>query len=388
MKKNLLLTFLVMASLCTLNAQTTILDFESPATSASFQYFGSSLEGALNTTIANPDVSGINTSATVGEFIKPAGAQVWAGAFADPATPIDFTTDNEICVKVWVNSPINLLLKVENSTNGAANWETAQQVNDTQTWVEVCFNALSPDESNNNNPPAAGGIYTRLVLFFDFGAVPDTDQTYYFDDVVTQVGTSAPVDITFSVDMNEYAGSFTTVYVSGTMNDWAGDANPLADDDGDGVWTGTITMPTGGYEYKFTLDNWAEQEDFGGTYYSCTKTTGTNTNRVLSAGSTASLPTVCYNSCYACGGSVTLNINLGAGGALPSGDGFFIAGGGNFGNPGDFPLMDNGDGTHSGSFELPLGFSSFYTFTNGACGDYSCKEGRYDNQHLLCLMYR
>ena len=57
--------------------------------------------------------------------------------------------------------------------------------------------------------------------------------------------------------MNNYSGTFTNVYVSGTFNDWSGDGNPLSDDDSDGVWTGTIVdVPLGLQEYKFTLDNW------------------------------------------------------------------------------------------------------------------------------------
>lgn len=70
-----------------------------------------------------------------------------------------------------------------------------------------------------------------------------------------------------------------------------------------------------------------------------------------------------------------LTVNLGEGGIPVSEEGLFIAGGGNFSTPGQFPLTDDdGDGVHSGSFERPMGFQSFYTFTNGACADWSCKE--------------
>jgi|GEM_PF-575192 len=367
MKNHLLLTFVMMFGVFTLHAQTTILDFESPATTADFEFFGSSIApGPMNITIANPAPGGINTSANVAEFTKPPGSQDWAGAFADPASMVDFTTHNEICLKVWLNAPTNLLLKVEGGLNGAPNWELAKQIDDTEQWVEVCYNVTGQ--------ASEGQVYSRLVLFFDFGSVLSEEQKYYFDDVITQVSSVDPVDVTFSVDMNDYVGSFTTVYVSGTMNNWAGDANALSDDDNDGVWTGTIPdLVPGTYEYKFTLDNWAAQEDFSGTYYSCTMTTGANTNRVLALTEDTSLPTVCYESCYTCGDAVTLTVNLGAGSTIPDGA-FYIAGGGNFGNPGDFPLADNGDGTHSASFELPLGFFSFYTFASGPCGDYSCKE--------------
>jgi len=257
MIRNLLLTSCLMMCIFNLNAQTTILDFETPATSADFQYFGGTLEGTLNSTIANPDASGINASAMVAELIKTTDAGLYGGAYTDVPTPIDLTEDSEICLKVWVAQPTQLLLKLELSTNGFSNWEKLQDINTTQTWVEVCYNtAVASDAAPSQ--PATDGIYSRLTLFFDFATEPAEDQTYYFDDVITKVSDVTAADVTFSVDMNDYAGSFTTAYVSGTFNDWSEDANPLADDDGDGVWTGTVTdIPLGAHEYKFQLDNWA-----------------------------------------------------------------------------------------------------------------------------------
>lgn len=55
--------------------------------------------------------------------------------------------------------------------------------------------------------------------------------------------------------------------------------------------------------------------------------------------------------------------------------GIFLAGGGNFGVPGDNPMTDtNNDGVYEITVRVPEGFSSYYTFTNGACSDWSCKE--------------
>jgi len=128
----------------------------------------------------------------------------------------------------------------------------------------------------------------------------------------------------------------------------------------------------------FRINNSIE-EDFGDADYTCTITTyaaeATFINRTLAATADASLPTVCYNSCYACGDAIMLTVNLGEAGILVSEEGLFIAGGGNFGSPGQYPLTDDdGDGVHSGTFERPRGFESFYTFANGACVDFSCKE--------------
>ena len=255
MKNNLLLTFALMMGLFTLNAQTTILDFETPATTAQFEYFGSSLPGGfMDVAIPNPAPGGINTSATVGQFDKPAGSEVWAGAFADPSTLIDFTTDNEICLKVWLNEPTNLLLKVEGSTNSAPNWEFAQQIDETQTWVDVCYNVESPSAAGPFQP-ATGGIYSRLVLFFDFGTSLGAPQVYYFDDITVKTGELQTIDVTFSVDMSNYTEAFDSLFVSGTFNNFDDNSNPLDDSDGDNVWTTTVEgLAPGNYEYLFQLD--------------------------------------------------------------------------------------------------------------------------------------
>lgn len=371
MKSYPLFTLIMMFGVLILNAQTTILDFETPATTATFEYFGDgSSPGGVNA-ITNPAPGGINTSATVGEFIKPAGSQTWAGAFADPPTAIDFTSDNAICLKVWLNEPTNLLLKAEEGLNNAPDWELAKQIDDTQTWVEVCYNVTGQTAENQ--------VYNRLVLFFDFGTSLPAPQTYYFDDVVTKNTAVELHDVTFSVNMNTYPLPFDTVYVSGTFNGFDEDSNPMTDSDGDGIWTHTIVdMLPGDYEYLFQLDEFVVLEDFSDKYYDCTKTTfdppNVYINRTLTVNADAILPTVCFNSCYDCGDAVTLVMHLGEGSATPSPEGFYVAGGGNFDVPGVYAMTDSGNGIHTAIFEKPVGFASHYAYANGACSDFSCKE--------------
>ena len=380
MKKFILFTLSVFFTFSFLNAQTTILNFEDMSSSTLFQYFGSTLDGATNSVIDNPDASGINTSSRVADFTKPAGSEVWAGAFSVDNVTVDLTSDNQICVKVWSGAVGNLALKLEMSTTGGDDWITTQPIDETETWVELCFNTGSP----SMDPPfttAVGNSYQRVVLFFDFGESLAEERVYYFDDIVSNAGAAQLYDVTFSVDMNEYSGGQTieTVYVSGSFNDWAGDANPLGDDDGDGVWEGTVTgIEAGAIEYKFQINAWADQEQFnGGEDCTITDPSGQFVNRAFDVTGTTTLETVCFASCDACmggGDMVNITINLAAGGGDPA-NGFFIAGGGNFGDPGANPLTDDdGDGIYTITLQRPAGFESFYTFTNGACPDYSCKE--------------
>jgi len=112
----------------------------------------------------------------------------------------------------------------------------------------------------------------------------------------------APVDVDFSVDMNNVTASYTNVYVSGTINNWSGNANQLTDPDGDGVFEGTVSLMPGLHEYKFTYDNWAGEETLDATADSaCTMITGIFTNRFITVGYTdTTLNTVCWEDCLAC----------------------------------------------------------------------------------------
>ncbi|MCW5923598.1 MAG: T9SS type A sorting domain-containing protein [Saprospiraceae bacterium] len=358
---------------------TTILDFETPATGTTFQYFGSTLDGTLTETIANPNPTGLNTSANVLKYVKPAVAEVWAGAFSnpDPTTPVDVSGGAKVCIKVHLDHIGNLALKLEGSTSGKPNWITQVPNTKVNEWEELCFDASVP----SIEPPfeAASGIYTRVVLFFDFGTPgTGTDVVSYLDDVVVKSGGAPQVrTVNFKVDMNSYTANFDQVYISGNFNNWSGDANPLSDPDLDGIWEGSISVPNGLYEYKVTLDNWAVQEQFGG-FEECTKTdpSGQFVNRFLPVSADTDVPRFCFNSCYACGEEVKITFKLGMNGIAPNPDGVWLAGGGNFDVPGGKYKMSDTDG--DGIFEIVVprkqGFSSYYTFANGPCPDYSCKE--------------
>ncbi len=55
--------------------------------------------------------------------------------------------------------------------------------------------------------------------------------------------------------------------------------------------------------------------------------------------------------------------------------GLYLAGGGIFGSPGDNPMSDaDGNGVYEITAKVKKGTPGFYIFTNGACGDWSCKE--------------
>jgi hypothetical protein len=73
---------------------------------------------------------------------------------------------------------------------------------------------------------------------------------------------------------------------------------------------------------------------------------------------------------------VQITYNLGMGAVTPNPDGVYLAGGAEFGPPGGrFRMLDdNGDDVYTLTIERERGYGGYYTFANGPCPDYSCKE--------------
>ncbi|HCP41564.1 MAG TPA: hypothetical protein DIT65_07200 [Cryomorphaceae bacterium] len=183
----------------------------------------------------------------------------------------------------------------------------------------------------------------------------------------------AQKDVTFIVDMRDYSGSYTTVNLNGDFNSWCGTCNPMADPEGDSIWTVTLPLTADSIEYKFTLDGWTGQESLtSGT--ACTKTTGIYTNRFAELAGDTILTGVAWESCDAKAGQVYVTMQVNMSYQAVDSTGVFLAGGGNFGNPGDNQMHPIGDSIYSITLPKDTGFFSFFTFTNGACPSWGCKE--------------
>ncbi len=126
-------------------------------------------------------------------------------------------------------------------------------------------------------------IFTSIFLFA--AALTGISQTY---------------NITFQLNTNEMTQSFSVPEINGTFNNWCGACAPMADEDGDGIYTITIPLSAGLIEYKFAADNWGIQETLT-SGSACTMTTGQFINRVYEVTQDATLPIVCWGSCDNCG---------------------------------------------------------------------------------------
>jgi hypothetical protein len=190
-------------------------------------------------------------------------------------------------------------------------------------------------------------------------------------------------NVTFSVDTANYPGGLgesDVVYLNGNFNGWCGDCNPMSDDDGDGIWTITMELADGDYEYKFTVNGWNSQEEFSEVVEGCTISDGTYTNRALTvAGEDMVLPTVYWNLCAGetPGEVYNVTFNLDATGIEVGANGMYM-GGGILGGANAVAMSDDdGDGVWTVTIEISTDqIGGNYTFLNSPNdgGDWGAKE--------------
>jgi hypothetical protein len=89
---------------------------------------------------------------------------------------------------------------------------------------------------------AGAAATAALVIFFAF--------TFIFN--TPDVPSICSAEVQFSLRISD--GKAHTVAIAGDFNGWNSQANILEDPDGDGIWTGTLKLEPGRYEYMFVLD--------------------------------------------------------------------------------------------------------------------------------------
>lgn len=159
-----------------------VLNFEVPALSATdWGYFPNATDGPFSL-VNNPVPGGINTSGKVGKAIENANSgQPWQGMFTELPSPIKFTSDKLVKMKVYAPVVTTVTMKLEGPTNPSAPGDSGDNtvsLTAANQWEELTF-----DFSNSPNPIPEGVEYQRLTLIFDVGHIPSTNRTYYFDDI-------------------------------------------------------------------------------------------------------------------------------------------------------------------------------------------------------------
>lgn len=179
------------------NPITLPVDFESQT--IDYGSASTSFGGAFTSLIDNPDPSGINTSATVVQFFKEPGAEVYAGGILELGSPIDFTEFQAISIKSWSPAAgLTVKLKLENGTDPNISAEIDATTTAVNTWEVLNFDFTGFTDQE----------YSKLVIFFDFGN-PGTGTTAYFDDIEQSNGEDDGDGIALPIDFELPAASYT-----------------------------------------------------------------------------------------------------------------------------------------------------------------------------------
>jgi len=202
------------------------------------------------TIVANPDPSGINTSANVAEWVRGEGFE-WAHVYTELDGYIDFATGTTFQLKVYSPIACEVLLKLEDKLNAG-------------TFVEVMGNVTTPNQwqlLTYEFSNAASGTYDKIVIFFDFATT--VDNVFYFDDVEGpeygggSTGDPVTLPVTFDDENVNYA-----------LTDFGGNNSEIVEDPenasnmvaksiktaGAEIWAGTTVGGTTGFpeEIPFT----------------------------------------------------------------------------------------------------------------------------------------
>ena len=243
MKKNLrfrlLTAFLAISALGF--AQNNPIDFETGGYGADWTWtvFENGTDPELEF-IANPDQSGINTSATVAKFTAKQDGQTYAGCEsahgADDLGPFVLGTDNStIKIMVWKSVISDVGIKLV-SSNGWAQVEIKKPNTVTDAWEELTF-----DFSSYTNPPAEEGQLDQIVVFPDFSD-RGQDNVVYFDNItfneaiVSSEGPETPAPTPPERDAGDVISMFSDAYTDVSVDTWltAWSAAVLADIDIEG----------------------------------------------------------------------------------------------------------------------------------------------------------
>jgi hypothetical protein len=152
-------------------------------------YDATVFDGTSFEILTNPDLSGTNAVESNVGAVTNSGA-TYEGLFFELGAPVDFTTDKSIKMNFLANTPVDVLLKLEQGTS--ANIETSAS-HTGSGWEEIMFTFNS------------AASYSQLTMFVDGAGT--TDGTFYFDDI-TQIPspptpcTPETVESLSAVDLN------------------------------------------------------------------------------------------------------------------------------------------------------------------------------------------
>ncbi len=164
------------------------------------------------------------------------------------------------------------------------------------TYLTFDTDALSnnPNESYTRNPDYTGAFEQHgdnfSVLFSPGTKVDGTP----FDKPFIPL---PQYTVTFQLDLSQYSGTVTDVYISGSMNQYCTNCDALQDGNSDNIWDIMLTVDSGSVNYLFYVNGTEEQ-------LSVTAPCAVDVNGVAyrdyTASADATVQPVCHESCAAC----------------------------------------------------------------------------------------
>ena len=128
----------------------------------------------------------------------------------------------------------------QNFTQNIMTKISQEEIQIQSSWLDHLKRQISfPRFSFRLAGPVAAGA---LVVFYAFN--------FFFNTPVTSPVCSAEVEFSLRISDNK----IHTVAIAGDFNNWNPQANILEDPEEDGIWTGTLKLEPGRYEYMFVMD--------------------------------------------------------------------------------------------------------------------------------------
>ena len=246
----------------------------------------------------------------------------------------------------------------------------------------LIFKFINGNSWSNPNEALAGeacadDFGNRILAFEGENMVLVGDESTLAAPCFNSCGTCvSPTQVTLRVDMTtQETVSVNGVHVAGSFQGWSPSANPLSDDDGDGIWEATIGIAPGDIQFKFINGNdWSGNGDGNvdnELVVGDCAAEGSD-NRALTVGSEDIVYEVCYNSCEAgCvenpdPADVTFRVDMTE--EEVSATGVWVIG--NFTNPnwqtGALQMTDDDtDGVYEVTVNISGSATILYKFTNG-----------------------
>lgn len=137
----------------------------------------------LYTVVANPSITGINTSANCAKYVVNKAAMPWAGLWSTNIGSFTFSADNcKVKVMVYKDVISNFDVKFEND-NASVAFEKLVPNTKVNEWEELTFDFSAQ----------IGKTVTKLVIIPDFPSARTVGSTNYFDNISFNSSSGIPV---------------------------------------------------------------------------------------------------------------------------------------------------------------------------------------------------